>query len=151
MTGHTRLPMATRYDHATVVRFLTAGNGHVNRTAQMVPQHCMKLQRKGFAVCIQTSLQAGAGVSAGMQVRKDNDLTPLQRAVACNHAIAVLLLVAAGAEIISNATSWRLTPLQVAVHAGHVEVVQVLLEAGADAQHVDKLDCAALGSFPWKR
>eukprot|EP00877_Chromochloris_zofingiensis_P013983 jgi/Chrzof1/8839/Cz03g26050.t1 len=99
--------MAAGCDHATVVPLLTAGDRHVNRAAANGATALHKAAEKGCAVCIQTLLQAGADVSAGMQVDDDDDdgHSPLHRAAACNNAVAVPLLVAAGADVNSECTA----------------------------------------------
>jgi len=97
---------------------------------------------KGDLADIKRHLQKGADVN----IKDDNDWTPLLYSAFYGKQDVVKFLISKGADVnvTSRNTGW--TPLHVAADKGHLEVVKILVSAGANVNAKDILGMTPIRS-----
>ena len=97
---------------------------------------------KGDLADVKRHLQKGADVN----IKDDNDWTPLLYSAFYGKKDVVVFLIKQGADVnaASRITGW--TPLHVAADKGHLEVVKILVSAGANVNAKDTVGMTPIRS-----
>ncbi|MDD4352643.1 MAG: ankyrin repeat domain-containing protein, partial [Candidatus Gracilibacteria bacterium] len=97
---------------------------------------------KGDLADVKRHLQKGADVN----IKVDNDWTPLIYSVFNGKQDVVVFLISIGADVnvASRITGW--TPLHVAADKGYLEVVETLVSAGANVNAKDTVGMTPINS-----
>lgn len=134
--GNTALHFAAMYGWPRIADHLLGAGATIDKfnNDKYTPLLCSVKSSK----CTDNGMLAKLiALGANVNLKMDQDFTPLMEAAKFNELMALKLLIKAGADVnAQNFKGW--TALRLAASFGHIDAVEVLLYAGADPSLLDE-------------
>lgn len=131
--GYTRLEMAARTSHETLLALLLKAGATINSKDPKGFTPLARAAEYGHEVAVQVLLNQGAKI----ELKNKKDFSPLSIAAWKGHETVIRVLLGAGADTESRDYD-RDTPLSNAAHHGHTAAIRALIDGGAKINPTNK-------------
>ncbi|KAH8198001.1 hypothetical protein TruAng_007826 [Truncatella angustata] len=131
--GYTRLEMAARTSHETLLALLLKAGATINSKDPKGFTPLARAAEYGHEIAVQVLLNQGANI----ELKNNKDFSPLSIAAWEGHETVIRVLLGAGADTESRDYD-RDTPLANAAFHGHTAAIQALLGGGAKINPTNK-------------